>query len=296
MSFIEITITQDHENSRLDRFIHVTLPKLARAEIAKFIRKGEVKVNGKKAASNTHLQLQDVVKIPNILTKINDSKPKEGEERIRVAPAHLVADFKKWIVHEDANIIAINKPAGMATQGGTGIRYSIDDILTAIDKRYRLVHRLDRDTSGVLVIAKSLLVAKKLTELFRNRECCKVYVALCTGTFRKPEGEIHYPLSLQKHKGQELMMRDGQGQPCQTMYTTLQKMGKYTLVEASPRTGRKHQIRAHLSLIGCPIVGDVKYGGKEYKRMMLHSRSLNFQLNEEIYMIYADIPAAFSLQ
>jgi tRNA pseudouridine32 synthase/23S rRNA pseudouridine746 synthase len=170
------------------------------------------------------------------------------------------------LIHEDAHILVFNKPAGLAVQGGSGVARSLEDLLGAFaksnGKRPRLVHRLDRDTSGVIVAARTKPAASFLSEAFAGREVHKTYHAIvCGGAPEPPQGEIALPLKKSNRRGLDIVEVARDGQAALTRYRTLASTEDAALVELHPETGRMHQLRAHLAAIGRPIAGDGKYGG-----------------------------------
>jgi len=294
MSFITEIIDTNEEHSRLDKWMQRKFPLLSFTEIAKFVRKSEVRINGAKTDIKAKLELGDVISYKEIITKIHESRKNDDSALPTDRRARNLANrIKDLIIFEDDKLLAIDKPLGIASQNGSGVTVSIASAFKLINSEYRLVHRLDRDTSGVMVIAKNLRTAKALAKIFKERQCCKTYVAVSTGTPRKPIGEIHYPLLNTKVGRMEKMMRNAEGLACQTEYQVIHSFKSFTTFEVTPHTGRKHQIRAHLSLINCPILGDVKYGGKKHSRLMLHANRINFELDDEIYVIEAKLPDEF---
>jgi len=192
---------------------------------------------------------------------------------------------RSLVLHEDAHMLVFNKPSGLAVQGGSGITRSLEDMLAAFakssGKRPRLVHRLDRETSGVIVAARTRPAAAFLSEAFAGRTVEKVYLALVCGGAPEPrEGEINLALRKANRSGLDIMEIDPAGQPALTRYRTLAESRQAALLELRPETGRMHQLRAHLAAIGRPIAGDGKYGGLfrlgtvEIGRLMLHAAAL----------------------
>lgn len=195
---------------------------------------------------------------------------------------------RSLVIHEDAHVIAFNKPSGLAVQGGSGVTRSLEDLLAAFaksnGKRPRLVHRLDRETSGVIVAARTKPAAAHLSEVFAGREAHKTYLAIvCGGAPAAREGEIELTLKKTTRGGLDVMevAPAGTGQAARTRYRTLAASGEAALLELSPETGRMHQLRAHLAAIGHPIAGDGKYGGlfrlgsTEIPGLMLHAAALD---------------------
>jgi RluA family pseudouridine synthase len=198
----------------------------------------------------------------------------------------MTLDPRSFLIHEDAHILVFNKPAGLAVQGGSGVTQSLELMLAAFaksnGKRPRLVHRLDRETSGVIVAARTKPAAAFLSEAFAGRDTKKSYLAIACGGAPDPrESEIALALKKSSRRGLDIMEVDPNGQSALTRYRTLAATGAAALVELEPHTGRMHQLRAHLAAIGRPIAGDGKYGGLyrigvvEVARLMLHAQALD---------------------
>jgi tRNA pseudouridine32 synthase/23S rRNA pseudouridine746 synthase len=207
------------------------------------------------------------------------------------APSSLSADDTAYaralLIHEDAHILVFNKPSGLAVQGGSGVALSLEDLLAAFaksnGKRPRLVHRLDRETSGVIIAARTKPAAAQLSEAFAGRDVEKTYLAIVCGGAPEPrDGEIALALRKSSRRGLDVMEIDPAGQAALTRYQTLAATPEAALLQLRPETGRMHQLRAHLAAIGRPIAGDGKYGGLfrlgavEVPRLMLHAAALEF--------------------
>jgi RluA family pseudouridine synthase len=195
-------------------------------------------------------------------------------------------DARAFLIHEDAHILVFDKPSGLAVQGGSGVSRSLEDLLGAFaksnGKRPRLVHRLDRETSGVIVAARTKPAAAFLSEAFAGRDVAKTYLAIVCGGAPEPrDGAIDLALRKTNRRGLDIMEIDPGGQPALTRYRTLAATPDAAFLELSPETGRMHQLRAHLAAIGRPIAGDGKYGGLfrlgavEISRLMLHAAALD---------------------
>ncbi len=210
-----------------------------------------------------------------------------------VLSAEEIAFARSLVLHEDATLIAFNKPAGLAVQGGAGVSRSLEDLLGAFaksnGKRLRLVHRLDRDTSGVIVAARTKPAAAALSEVFAGRSAKKTYLAIVCGGAPEPrKGEITLPLKKTSSRGLDIMESAREGEAgalaALTRYDTVSATASAALVELAPETGRMHQLRAHLAAIGHPIAGDTKYGGlfsisgTAMPRLMLHAAVLELPL------------------
>ena len=195
-----------------------------------------------------------------------DEQPENGANRSEISRRD--AEFiLSLVIYKDDNIIVLNKPSGLAVQGGTNTSRHVDGMLEALrfelNEKPKLVHRIDKDTSGVLVLARNRTWADRLTKAFREHTLPKTYLALVNSCPKNPAGEIKAPLE----KCGEKSLVSPDGKPAATVYKTLDEVGsKFALVEASPLTGRTHQIRAHMEYIGCPIVGDDKYFGGEKRQ------------------------------
>ena len=273
MSNVEhITISEDDDGQRLDRWLKKRLPHVPYGLAQKLIRKGQLRIDGKRAKADTKLVAGQVVRIPPV---DNTPSHKSYEENKRLSDEDA-AFIQSLVIYDDGDVIALNKPYGLAVQGGTSIKRHIDGMLDALKNkegvRPRLVHRLDKDTSGVLLLARSAVVAKKLGNMFKNRGIKKIYWAVVTGTPDPHNGAIKAPLIKAGSKNNERMVVDDkEGKRALTEYRVLEHaMDKASFVAFWPRTGRTHQIRVHAELIGCPILGDTKYKGGRDRESQQH--------------------------
>lgn len=278
-----IQINQDSAGIRLDKFLCKKFD-ISFALAQKVIREKRVKVNNSKSDAAYKIEDGDQIEIFTDLqnrTKTEKKKPNISPEKLK--------KFASWIIFEDENLIAINKPSGLATQGGSLIDISVDDFLTtknsAADnpkgQKLQLVHRLDKDTSGILLISKNNKAAEFLTDAFRNKTIKKTYLALVNGTFRKSSGTINIPLRKQMTGKNEKVRPDfTDGKEAITNFRKLKDFGDHALIELNPLTGRTHQIRVHCKEIGHPVINDMKYGGKDVirkdicKRLCLHAKKI----------------------
>ncbi|MBM3580158.1 MAG: RluA family pseudouridine synthase [Alphaproteobacteria bacterium] len=231
----------------------------------KLIREKQVRVNGNKVDASYKVADGDNIEI---FADINKRTKKE-----RTISKTKMEKFLSRIIYEDEDMVAIDKPSGLATQGGSGIDISVDDFVR--EKKWQLVHRLDKDTSGVLLIAKNNKAAELLTDGFRNKTIQKTYLALVAGLPRRSEGIISIPLRKKLLGKNEKVLPDYElGKEAVTKYKLLESFSDHSLLELSPITGRTHQLRVHCKEIGHPIINDVKYGGKAVIRRDINKGKL----------------------
>lgn len=267
---------------RLDNYLMRVLKTVPKSHVYRVLRKGEVRVNGKRAKPETRLALGDRVRIPPVRI---DDKP------VQVQPSNSLQSFiTSSILHEDELLLIINKPAGVAVHGGSGLAFGVIEALRTSRPELpelELVHRLDRDTSGVLLIAKRRSALRQLHSELREREMTKRYLALVSGRWELGKKRIDLPLLTNQKQGGERMVRvHPDGQSALSTFEPQQHFGKLaTLMSIEIGTGRTHQIRVHAAYAGHPVAGDEKYGDKEsgealrafgLRRMFLHAHSLEF--------------------
>jgi len=255
-----LTVHEQEADQRLDRWFQKRFPTLPYGHLQKLLRSGQVRVDGKRAKASDRLAEGAAVRVP----PLGASEPGgEARDRPPVSEADARA-IRDMVIYEDADIIALNKPAGLAVQGGTKTRKHVDGMLPALagkdGERPRLVHRLDRDTSGVLVLGRTAQATRALNDAFRLREMQKLYWAITIGILKPADGFVDLPLSKQGDV-YEKMSEDHDGQRAITDYRTIdQASRRLAWVALAPRTGRTHQLRAHMAAKGKPILGDPKYG------------------------------------
>lgn len=254
-------VKAEDDGMRLNRWFMKYYPNLTLGRLQKLLRTKQIKVDGKRAETSLKLAAGSEVRVPPM-----DEQPETGSNRSEISRRD--AEFiLSLVIYKDDNIIVLNKPSGLAVQGGTNTSRHVDGMLEALrfelNEKPKLVHRIDKDTSGVLVLARNRTWADRLTKAFREHTLPKTYLALVNSCPKNPAGEIKAPLE----KCGEKSLVGPDGKPAATVYKTLDEVGsKFALVEASPLTGRTHQIRAHMEYIGCPIVGDDKYFGGEKRQ------------------------------
>ncbi|AKH42469.1 23S rRNA pseudouridine955/2504/2580 synthase [Altererythrobacter atlanticus] len=278
----QFTVAEDDDGIRLDRWFKRHLPQIGFGMVSKWARTGQIRVDGKRAKPDDRLSAGQVLRVPP--GGENSGKPARKKRELS---QEEMAQAEAMLIHRDKAALVLNKPPGLATQGGTKTTKHVDGLLDAYagddEPRPRLVHRLDKDTSGVLLVARTPGSAAFFSKRFSGRSAKKIYWALVVGVPDIHEGTIEAPLAKQPGSGGEKMHVDEEGgQPAKTLYRVVDRAGnKAAWVELQPMTGRTHQLRAHMAAIGHPIVGDGKYGGQDAfltgtisRKMHLHARRL----------------------
>ncbi|WP_119169215.1 RluA family pseudouridine synthase [Algihabitans albus] len=284
MSRVETRIVAPGEaDQRLDRWFKRCYPGLGHGRLEKLLRTGQIRVDGKRAKANTRLEAGQAIRVPPIERDGEAASPKPAVPSLSKAE---VEALRASVLHRDARVLALNKPAGLAVQGGPKQAKNLDallDLLTfGADERPRLVHRLDRDTSGVLLLARTVAAARALTGAFKQDDARKLYWALVVGKPPKARGLIRLALDKRGGPGGEKVRVDEAGKQAETRYAVIAAAKGITWLLLNPLTGRTHQLRVHCAALGCPILGDGKYGGKAAfperlqvpKTVMLHAREL----------------------
>ncbi len=279
---------QSFENDwRIDKWFNKNFPDLTFGHLSKLLRTGQVRVDGKRIKAGFRVLEGMEIRIPPIgdnPSGTRDDKTNAKKKSYNETDARYIRDM---VIYEDNSVIVLNKLPGLAVQGGSKVTRHVDGFLDYLKgnnpERPKLVHRIDKDTSGILVIAKNSRAAKSLTESFRNRKTHKIYWALVVGRPERNEGTINAPLDKEPGAGGERMMVSDQGKKAVTDFHLMDSaLRTASWIAFKPVTGRTHQIRVHATLLDTPIVGDGKYGGKEAfldgtvsKKLHLHARSLD---------------------
>ncbi|WP_311269184.1 RluA family pseudouridine synthase [Sphingobium sp. WCS2017Hpa-17] len=300
-------VQADDDGIRLDRWFQRHLPDVGFNLVSRWSRTGQLRVDGARAAPGDRIAEGQMIRVPPA-----EAKPEAAERPKRVRVIDLTPDeiayVQEMVIHRDEQAIVINKPPGLATQGGTKTDEHVDKLLDGLlfdaESRPKLVHRLDKDTSGALLLARSSRSAAHFAKAFSSRTARKVYWALVIGVPSINDGMIELPLAKQPGTGGEKMHVDEEeGLPARTRYRVIERAGnRAAWVELQPYTGRTHQLRVHLAAIGFPIVGDGKYGGKDAflsgtisRKMHLHARRIRVDHPDGGRVdVMADLPTHFA--
>ena len=283
-----INIENDFVNTRIDRWIKKKFNMIPQNFIEKSLRLGKIKVNKIKVKSSYRLKHKDKIYLFNFKpTNTNIHKKK-----IFLPSSKELSNLEKLIIENNEDFIVINKPYGLPVQGGTRSYKNLVDLLSKseifVNTKPYIVHRIDKETSGILLIAKTREYAQLFTSLFRLRKIHKEYLGICHGELQKDTGKINYKLvRYEKNKKIE--------ENAETYFNVIDKTSLCTFLSLKPITGRKHQLRKHLSLIGHPIYGDKKYNyiTKNKSNLLLHSFSIKFLINGKKYNYKAHLPDYF---
>ena len=300
------TVAEDDDGIRLDRWFKRHLPDTSFNTVSRWARTGQVRIDGKRAAPGDRVETGQVLRVPP-----PEAAPAEGKRVTRpivALTAEEEAFVREMVIEKTRDAYVLNKPPGLATQGGTKTHQHLDRLLDGLaneeGQRPKLVHRLDKDTSGVLLVARSARAAGHFAKTFSSRTARKVYWALVIGVPSPEDGMIDAPLAKQPGTGGEKMHVDEEnGQASKTRFRTIDIAGnRAAWVELQPLTGRTHQLRAHMAAIGHPIVGDAKYGGADAfltggisRKMHLHARRLRVDGPDgKPVDVTAELPAHFA--
>lgn len=276
-------ISAEFDEVRIDKWFRKKYANAPFSLFAKLQRKKKIKVNGKRVAADFILSESDKVVVYNEMHEqfpFEEGAQKTSRQHKVEIGKQEIEELKELIIFENSDFFVINKPHGLASQGGSGISISVDDLIHAMSERYKLVHRLDKDTSGCLAIAKKTTAATKFAEMLSEGKIAKKYMAVVLGAPPKRHGFVDLPL-LKKGARVEKIEVDTSGKPAKSEFRLITRIKpNQSLLELEPHTGRTHQLRVHMLAIGCPIMGDGKYGGQAVfadgfeKKMHLHAASL----------------------
>ena len=288
-----LDVGPERDGQRIDNALSALLKGVPRSLIYRLLRTGQVRVNGKRAKPDTRLAEGDQLRIPpvRVATREDSGAP----------PAGLVKQVAGSVIFEDRDFLAIDKPAGIASHGGSSVSFGAIELLRAARPRehLELAHRLDRDTSGVLVFARTRQGLSGLQALIRQGEVKKQYLCLLTGKLERAKFDVNAPLRKSVLSAGERMVRvDEEGKPALTFFREIERFPDASMVEATLDTGRTHQIRVHAAHVGHPVAGDPKYGDREankrfrelgLKRLFLHAARFEFELGDRAWSFSAPL-------
>ena len=295
-----LQITSEQAGQRIDNFLHTHLKGVPKTHLYRILRTGEVRVNKSRIKPTYRLQSGDIIRLPPLHSQLTSTKPPAVMQSQQLAQA---------ILYEDNRLIVIDKPAGMAVHGGSGIQAGVIETLRALYPQspyLELVHRLDRDTSGCLMIAKKPSMLRRLHDLLRKGEIDKQYLALVQGYWNPKLTQVEFPL--QKNilcSGERVVRVQANGKPAISQFQVERHLTTTTLLRIKPLTGRTHQIRVHTAHVGHPIAGDDKYGDDTFnrkmrqlklKRLFLHAEKLSLTLSEINFQLSVTAPLPSSLK
>jgi 23S rRNA pseudouridine955/2504/2580 synthase len=282
----QIRVSEDYVGQRIDNFLFSRLKGLPKSRLYRAMRHGEIRVNKKRVKPEYRLEENDLIRIPPLRLAAEAVK--------KAPPTKLLEQIEQSIIYEDKGLIIINKPSGIAAHGGSGINFGVIELLRQLRPRVKyleLAHRLDRETTGCLILCKKPSILKEIHGLLREAKVEKTYLALVHGQWQGKEKRVNAPLLKNLlRSGERVVKVHEEGKPAETLFKPLKIFKDMTLVEAKPKTGRTHQIRVHAAHLGHPIAGDEKYATAEQnkearklgvKHLLLHAASLQFQMSTD---------------
>ncbi len=290
----QVEVGPERDGQRIDNALATLLKGVPKSVIYRILRTGQVRVNGKRAKPDTRLAAGDLLRIPPV--RVAEKHETKGPASAQVAEAAAA------VIFEDKHFLVIDKPSGMASHGGSGVSHGAIELMRAArpSEHLELVHRLDRDTSGVLVFAKTRAGLTGLQAAIRDGQVVKQYLCLMVGHPSKAKFNVNAPLAKSVLQGGERMVRvSDNGKPSLTFFQEMEQYPGARLMQATLGTGRTHQIRVHAAHIGHPLAGDPKYGDKEankrfrdrgLQRLFLHASHLSFELDGRSYSFSAPLP------
>jgi len=284
---IKIFIINDSSaDQRIDRFLKRKFQNLSQSFIEKNLRKKNILLNKQLTKSNQIIKADDKITIKNFNREIYQKFEKK-KLTSNINKSHLT-NFKQSILYENDNFLIIDKWSGIAAQGGSNITISIDAIIKNISENYNLVHRLDKETSGLMIIAKNLQYTRFFGKLFKSQKLKKTYLAICDGAPKIKESYVD--LDINSNINDKVVQTN-------TFYKVLLYNNKTSLIKFQPKTGKKHQLRIVAKNLGCPIVGDQKYNvnqGKQKENLKLNAFKLEFDIADNIFNITSELPKDFN--
>ncbi|KAA8674119.1 23S rRNA pseudouridine(955/2504/2580) synthase RluC [Vibrio gigantis] len=275
-----VDIDEDMAGQRIDNFLRNQLKNIPKSMIYRIVRKGEVRVNKKRIKAEYKLKAGDLVRIPPVTIE------EKTEDSVPSTKLNKVSELEQCIIYEDDHMLILNKPSGTAVHGGSGLKFGAIEALRALrpDARFlELVHRIDRDTSGILLVAKKRSALRHLQAQFREKTVQKYYFALVMGEWKNSCKVVNAPLL--KNEVNSIVRVNPNGKASETRFKVLEKFQEATLIQASPITGRTHQIRVHAQYTGHPIAWDDRYGDRRFDaytgkvgldRLFLHAANIKF--------------------
>ena len=280
-----IIIDRNSADQRIDRFLKRNFQNLSQSFIEKNLRKKNILLNKHLTKSNQIIKVDDKITIKNFSEEIYQ-KFERKKSNLNINKS-LITNFKKSILYENDNFLIIDKWSGIASQGGSNIVISIDTIIKNISENYNLVHRLDKETSGLMIIAKNLKYTRLFGKLFKSQKLKKTYLAICDGMPKLKESYVDLNI---KNNSDKVIKT-------QTFYKILSYNNKTSLIKFEPQTGKKHQLRIVAKNLGCPIIGDIKYNlnsNKQKENLKLNAFMLEFDIEDNQFKITSSIPKDFT--
>lgn len=295
-----VAVGAGEAGQRLDNFLLKRLPGVPKSHVYRLLRSGQVRVNGGRSKPSRKLELEDQVRIPPVRTaeRPNQARP----------PDDLQRRLEAALIHEDSSFLAFNKPAGLAVHGGSGVLFGVIEVARAWDRHefLELAHRIDRETSGVLLLAKSRPALLHAQQAFRDGHTRKFYLALLDGVWKGGPKDVHLALSRDHEQGGERRVQaDAEGRAAHSRFEPLERFADSTLVRVQIFSGRMHQIRVHAQSLGMPLAGDAKYGDAQrnqawrrrgLKRMFLHAQQLQLNAAPGFDDLHLQAPLASELE